>query len=150
MQKQQKIIINSSSRRIVGFTFTEILIALVIIGILTAIAYPSYLNYLLKSRRSDAFAVLAQDQIILERCYSQNFAYNGACGSLPAFPQNSPQSFYTINLTNLGTTTYTLTATPVGNQAKDTTCASMSVNQAGVKTAADASGTSQTSCWNPT
>lgn len=132
-----------------GFTFIELLIALVIIGILTAIAYPSYLNYLLQSRRTDAFSIMAQDQIILERCYAQNFSYNGTCAALPPFPQTSPQGFYTISISNLGTTSYTLTATPLGNQAKDTTCASLSVNQANVKTATDSSGGAQSTCWNP-
>lgn len=132
-----------------GFTLIELMIAVLIIGILATIAYPSYVSFLLKSRRSDAIAALAQDQITLERCYSQNFSYNAPCGSLPAFPQISSQGFYSITLTNLGATTYTLTATPIGGQAEDTTCASMTVNQANVKTAVDSGGTAQTVCWNP-
>lgn len=139
-----------SFKKNLGYTLIELLIAMLIIGILARLAYPSYLYYLLKSRRADAITALTQDQIILERCYAQNFAYNGACGSLPAFPQNSPQGNYTITISNLGATTYTLTATPTGNQTKDTTCASFVVTQANVKTAVDNSGTSQTSCWNPT
>lgn len=148
MQYSNAIIKKRALESFRGFTFVEILIAMVIIGILSALAYPSYLNYLLQSRRADALAALTQDQIILERCYSQNYAYNGVCASLPAFPQASSQGFYSINLTNLGTSTYTLTATPVGNQTKDTTCARISVNQAGVKTATDSSGNSQMTCWN--
>ncbi|MFI4962504.1 MAG: type IV pilin protein [Legionellales bacterium] len=133
-----------------GFSLIELLIVLVIIGILSAIAYPSYSNYILKARRADAMATLAQDQIILERCYAQNFSYNSACTSLPTFPQTSTQGFYSIDLSNLGATTYTLTATPLGTQTKDTSCSQMTVDQANDKTASDASGTAQTSCWNPT
>lgn len=56
-----------------AFTLVEVLISMVIVGILVSIAYPSYLQYIQKSRRADAHATLTQDQIILERCYSQNF-----------------------------------------------------------------------------
>lgn len=132
-----------------GFTLVEILIAMAIIGILTAIAYPSYFNYITKSRRADGLSTLTQDQIIMERCYAQNFSYNAACTAMPAFPQTSPQGFYSIALTNLSATTYTLTATPLGTQVKDTTCATMSVNQANVKTASDSSAVATTKCWNP-
>lgn len=133
-----------------GFTLIELMMAILIMAILATIAYPYYVSFLLKSRRSDAIATLAQDQITLERCYSQNFSYNAACGSLPAFPQRSAQGFYSITLTNLGPTSYTLKATPIGSQTEDTTCASMTVDQANTKTAVDSSGTAQTICWNPT
>ncbi|KTD56420.1 type IV pilin protein [Legionella shakespearei] len=132
-----------------GFTFIEILVALAIIGILSLIAYPSYMEYIQKARRSDAQAILSQDQLIMERCYAQNFSYSAACGARPSFPQITPEGFYTINISNLTATTYTLTATPLGAQLKDTKCATMSVNQANVKTAADSGATSQTECWNP-
>ncbi|KTC83755.1 type IV pilin protein [Legionella cincinnatiensis] len=132
-----------------GFTLIDLMIALVIMAILITIAYPSYLRFLLKARRSDALVTLAQDQIFLERCYAQNFSYT-TCTSLPPFPQTSAQGFYSITLSNLGATTYTLTATPRGSQTKDTTCASMTVDQANVKTAVDSSGTAQTICWNLT
>lgn len=135
--------------RIRGFSLIELVIAIFVMSILVTIAYPYYGNFLLKSRRSDALVTLAHDQIILERCYAQNFSYSQACNSKPAFPQTSAQGFYTITLTNLGTTTYTLTATPRGVQTQDTTCARMTVDQANVKTAVDSSGVSQTICWNP-
>lgn len=136
--------------RIKGFTLIELMMAVLIMAILATIAYPYYVSFLLKSRRSDALATLAQDQITLERCYAQNFSYNAPCGSLPPFPQTSAQGFYNITLTNLGATTYTLTATPIGSQAEDTTCVTMTVDQSNTKTAVDSSGTAQTICWNPT
>ena len=142
--------IKKGSKAIQGFTLIELLIAMLVMAILSAIAYPSYKAYLMKSRRADAQQTLAQDQLILERCYSQNFAYNAACGALPGFPQASTQGFYSIAITNLGASTYTLTATPVGTQAEDTTCSSMSVNQANVRTASDAGAAAQSICWNPT
>lgn len=130
-----------------GFTLVELLIALLVMGILTAIAYPSYTNYVLRSQRKDAHATLMQDQTIMERCYAQNFSYSGACTGLPTFPQTSAQGYYRVALSNVTATTYTLTATPLGVQTRDTTCASLIVNQANQKTAFDTSGTAQPTCW---
>jgi type IV pilus assembly protein PilE len=138
-----------TSQKIKGFSLIELAIVLAIVGILAAIAYPSYSSYILKTRRSDAMAILTQDQITLERCYSLNFSYNAACAALPAFPQTSAQGFYSITLSNLGASTYTLTATPKGSQVKDTTCTTMTVNQVNVRTAANNGGAAQTICWNP-
>lgn len=126
-----------------GFTLIELLIVLVVIAILTTIAYPSYRTWILKSHRSDAMAILSQDQAIIERCYAQTFTYNGACASLPTFPQTSPQGFYNITLTNRTATTYTLTAAATGTQTLDTECINMSTNQANQRTA------TQAACWNP-
>lgn len=132
-----------------GYTLIELLISIVIVGILASIAYPSYVNYINHSHRADALASLSQTQLILERCYSQNFSYSATCTAKPTFPFNSPQSYYTISISNLGASTYTLTATARGGQTQDTTCRTMSINQANVRTAFDATGTAQTECWNP-
>lgn len=131
-----------------GFTLIEMLVVLIVISILTVIAYPSYVAWIVKSHRSDAMATLTQDQSLLERCYAQAFTYVG-CATLPAFPQASPQGFYSINVANLTATTYTLTATPVGSQVRDKICASMSVDQSGQKNAVNTGGVSQTACWTP-
>ena len=126
-----------------GFTLIELMIVIIVVGLLAMIAYPSYLTWILKAHRSDAMATLSKDQTILERCYAQTFAYNQACAALPAFPQVSPQGYYTITLTNQTATTYTLTATATGTQAVDVNCATMSLDQADQKTA------TQAACWTP-
>lgn len=140
----------SKSIRPLGFTLVELLITLIIVGILITFAYPSYKAYIIKSRRTDALQTLTQAQLILERCYSVNFSYSATCEALPSFPQTSTQGFYNISISNLGTSTYTLTATPIGPQAQDTTCASITVNQANARSGSDSASTSQSVCWNPT
>ena len=125
-----------------GFTLIELMIVVVIIAILSAIAYPAYTRYVYKSRRADAYAALNQDQAIMERCYAQYFSYtpNPAC---PALSSLSPQNFYRIATSNLTATTYTLTATPQGAQAGDTQCTSLSLDQAGNKTSTGPGS----NCW---
>jgi type IV pilus assembly protein PilE len=139
----------NARKKKLGFTLVELVIAMAIIAILATIAYPTYVNYVYRAHRADGLSTLSQLQLILERCYAQNFSYSAACTARPTFPVNSPQNYYNINLSNLGTSTYTLTATAQGAQTDDTTCATMSINQANVRTAVDSTGTTQTECWNP-
>lgn len=130
-----------------GFSLIELLIVLAIASILLTIAYPSYNTYVLKSHRSDALAALSLDQTTLERCYAQSFSYNGACPGLATFPHNSARGYYSIALSNVSATTYTLTATPIGGQTIDTTCNAIIVDQANQKRATNSSGVTQPVCW---
>ena len=132
-----------------GVTLIELMIVVAIVGILAAVAYPSFQSYIVRSRRADALTALSQVQVIIERCYAQNFSYSQTCVALPAFPLVSPQGFYSVGLSNLTATTYTLTATVVGSQTKDTQCASFTIDQANQKTAQNAGGNAQDLCWNP-
>lgn len=133
--------------KINGFTLLELLIVLAITSILLTLAYPSYNNYVLKSHRAEALAALALDQVTLERCYEQAFRYNGTCPGLLAFPHNSTRNYYRIALSNVSATSFTLTATPIGNQALDSMCSSMSIDQANKKIAMNSAGVSQPVCW---
>lgn len=129
-------------RRGAGFTLIELMVTIAILAVVVSIALPSYRSHVLRSQRSDAMATLATYQAILERCYAQTYAYNAtSCTAVPIFPQTSPQGYYTINAV-LAASTYTLTAAANPGQADDTACATMTVNQANVRTPA---GT----CWNP-
>ncbi|QMT61084.1 type IV pilin protein [Legionella sp. PC997] len=132
-----------------GFTLIELMMTLFVIATLSAIAYPCYVHFLLKRHRSDAISTLIRAQFTLERCYAEHFSYNVLCSPLLSFPQTSTQGFYRIRIAKLGTTTYTLTATPMGYQTKDATCASLSIDQSNIKTAVDSTGAVQPSCWNP-
>ncbi len=128
-----------------GFTLIELMIVVVIIAILSAIAYPAYTHYVYKSRRSDAYAALNQDQAIFERCYAQYFSYAPTGGgSCPAIAATSPEGYYQISQPAAATsTTYKLTATAIGPQAGDTQCPSLSLDQAGNKTSTGPG----TDCW---
>jgi len=127
-----------------GFTLTELLIAVAIVGILAAIAYPSYLEQIRKSRRADAEAVLLQAAQFMERIYSESGCYNpgpdGLCGTTddaaPTLPYTkSPidgsENYYGISL-QADATSFTLQATPTPGTSQEGT-GTLTVNSLGEK-----------------
>lgn len=146
-----------------GFTLIELMIVITIIGILAAIAYPSYQDFLLKSGRSDGHSKLTQVMQAQERFYSQNQRYTNNLGAATAAnpglafpgvaeddPVISDEQRYSIaaEVCAVGTPLtrcVRLVATAVGPQVADAQCGNLSLDSRGVK-GATGSGTVQT-CW---
>jgi len=134
-----------------GFSLIELMIAVTIIAILTAIAVPSYRRYVLQGNRTDAIKTMAFYQQALERCYSQNFTYVNAgptpCTAAPGTAVNTTNNDYQLTFA-ITPTTYVITATAINAQVPDTQCRTFTINQAGTQTAADTSTNDQTqACW---
>lgn len=124
-------------KKMFGFTLIELMIVVAIVGILAAIAYPSYQRYVEDSRRSDARANLVQLAQFMERYYTANGRYVDAAANAPVLPFNeAPRDgntkFYDLQFQNVDAQNYTLQAVPKGAMAGDR-CGTLSVNQAGVK-----------------
>lgn len=140
---------NTSKRRPQpGFTLIELMIVLVIAGILTTIAVPSYTHYITKSRRTSAQACLASYATWMERYNATHMSYD-IDGDLPvldcASTQNSGQ-YYTYALTNATDSTFTVSATPTGHQATaDSACGTLSIDQTGLRSASGSAGVA--GCW---
>jgi type IV pilus assembly protein PilE len=123
-----------------GFTLIELMIVVVIIGVLAAIAYPSYRNYSLKGKRTEAIAAMTDIAGAQEKFYAENLRYAGTISSLQGYsadPFLTQTGLYSI--TTSGGNTYTLRADAQGNQTQDTACLTLRLFSTGNKTPAD--------CW---
>ena len=120
-----------------GFTLIEVMIAVVIIGILASIAYPSYTQYVTRTYRDSAKACLSEYAHAMERRYSTKLSYEGETPKLECASASSLDSRYKIEVTTITQSTFTVTAKPTPLQeAKETQCGTMTIDQKGKRTAA--------------
>jgi type IV pilus assembly protein PilE len=136
----------SLRRAAAGVTLIELMIAVAIVAILTAIAYPSYQAYVARSNRGVAAACLSQYAQFMERYYTTNLTYVGAAPVLGCRNEGNLNLRYTIAVNDLAQGTYTLTATPVGVQVNaDARCGTLRVDQTGARTVSGPAPV--TECW---
>ena len=131
-----------------GFTLIEVMIVVAIVGILAAIAYPSYLDSIQRSRRAEAQAALLELAQFMERSYTTNGSYlvSGSAPTLPfsAVPKDGGAAYYTLSLSATTAATYSLLATATGAQSSDA-CGNLGINQAGTKTVSGSKPLAD--CW---
>lgn len=115
------------NKKVAGFTLIELMITVAIVGILAAVALPSYNEYIRRGKRAEARAEVLRADGWLERYFTENNRYsnNAANTANSVFATrfaNIPASGtanYTVVLTAVTATTYAITAAPVGSMAGD-------------------------------
>ena len=102
----------------IGFTLIELMIVIIIVGVISFIAVASYSYYNFKGQRADGLNAILAVALAEERYRSYNTQY-GSLAQAYSGVTTSPQGYYTLAVSNVSATGYTITATAVGNQAND-------------------------------
>jgi type IV pilus assembly protein PilE len=134
-----------------GFTLIELMIAVAIVGILAALAYPQYVEYVAKGRRAECRSALLLAAQRMEKFYSNNNQYPTtlAAANIPT-NSNDGNAGASCNIALSGVAapqpggvaaTFLLTATPTYT---DNFCTTMTLNELSNK---QATGTDTTRCW---
>lgn len=132
-----------------GFTLIEVMIVVAIVGVLAAVALPSYQEYIARGRRVDAQTQLLAAQQWMERFYSEHYKYNETSAATPVAVtdatlwgqqpfKTSPRdgegaaAAYNLTLTSVAANTYTITATRTGAASSDN-CGNFTLTNTGRK-----------------
>ena len=145
-------------QRLRGFTLIELMITVAIVGILAAIAYPSYAEYVARGNRSQVTADLMAAHQWMERFYTENYRYDrnaantvnttGATGLVAQTFVQTPSSGsarYNVRLDAADANSYTLRANRTGSMASDK-CGDFTINHLGTR--AIAAGTYNASSFS--
>ena len=139
-----------------GHSLLELLAVITILAVLASMAMASYQNHIRKARRADAKSVLLQTALFMERNYTEANRYDrdsvdaaivNSDLPYPESPADGNRKFYDIQfLAGSPTTqTFTLEAAPKNGQQKDTLCATLRIDEAGIKSVTGTGSVGE--CW---
>ena len=125
-----------------GVTLLELMIVVVILGILTAIAYPSYRQFIERAKRTEARALLLKIAVDQERFYLQNNTFGTMAQLQYDDPQITDSEAYSVTITANTASNFSVTATyQLGGEEADK-CLTFTLDGRGTKTSGP-----YTDCW---
>jgi type IV pilus assembly protein PilE len=135
-----------------GFSLIELMVTVAIVAILATIAQSTYQSSVMKSRRTEARNAILDMAGREEKLFSTTNAYSANVSDIGYSGAGSTVTltYYTVTVAAPAPTagtlpTYTITATPIAPQTRDTTCTSLIVDQTGNQTATPAANAA--TCW---
>jgi len=129
-----------------GFTLIEVMITVAIVGILAAVAYPSYTEHVKKSARAEAITALVDAANKQEQFFVDNHDYTAVLANL-GLNATTETGLYTLSMVAVANSReFTITATAGSGVAlTDSDCTALIINELSTKTSTG-SGTSK-ECW---
>ena len=140
-----------------GVTLLELMIVVAIVALVSAFAFPSYMQYVVSTKRTVATSTLLQVADRQQQFFMDNKQFTNDLTNL-GFAANplvladdgtsttagDTDAVYSIALSNVAATTYTITATPLhGQSSRDTECANLTLDQSGAR----GSSGGGANCW---
>lgn len=134
-----------------GWTLSELLVSLALMAVLAAVALPAFQAQQRQARRSDAQSALQQLQLAQARWRGTQSSHAADLASLGWAGDLSPGGHYRLAIADADSEGYSLIATPIGAQARDSTCAPMRLQLRHMATVVFSSGADLASdparCW---
>ncbi len=147
----------TTQKRQQGFSLVELMVVVAIVGMLAALAYPSYRDQVRSTKRADCAGAMTGLANAMERHYSITGSYLGAANGgnntgAPAIyarrcPIDGNTPTYNLRIQAATESTYRLRAIPLGAQAEDK-CGRLNLRNTGAKSISSAqSGVNWKDCW---
>lgn len=126
-----------------GFTLIELMVAVAVLGVIVAIAYPAHIEFVERSRRAEAQEALQNVATLEEQFYTHNKGYTTSLSDL-GVSAATENGYYLLSITTSNTIdgfaqSYTISASAQGAQRSDTDCATIQFDSNGNK--------SPNACW---
>ncbi|WP_193589403.1 type IV pilin protein [Xanthomonas arboricola] len=140
--RRRAVSVQKSGRGVSGFTLIELMIVVAVVAILSAVVYPSYADYVRKSRRAQAKADLVEYAQLAVRFYTVRNTYVDFTLPTQVSPREGGTAAYRLSLQTTQST-FSISATAQGNQAQDK-CGDLGIDQASRKSNSKGA---KSDCW---